>query len=203
MRAMTSRERRVLKLFIFVLAPLFAAAYGARPLIQAYRERSSLLDEQRELLARERQIVEDATWLAARIDSSRQAFGHESRGLIDGSERATAHAALANHLRAVARRNEVLVNRVTEMPADSIGDGLTLLRVALNAESDLAGVTRFLESVRTDSLQLRISRIFIESSSRNQIGGSAVASDGRYVLSVNATVEALARLRGPSPASGQ
>lgn len=180
--------------FVFVLAPLFGVAYGAKPLIRLYGERASVLQQQRELLAREKVVVTHVESFDALTDSARRALEAETSRIIRASEMATAHVELTDHLRSIARRSEVLVTHTSAMTADSSDAGLTTLRMALRAESDLAGLARFLDSVSSDSLALRISRILIEMAPRNQFGGSAVVSDGRHVLLLSATVEALAQV---------
>ena len=196
MSGISGRDRRVLAIFAFVLAPLFAAAYGARPLVRAYGERTSALAQQRELLARERAAVSASPTLAAPIAAARAAIASESRGIIQSVARSTAYSALTDHLRSSARRQDVLVLQATEVQGDSVEGGHSIVRVALRAESDLAGITRYLRSLESDPLRLRVSRVFIERVAQGQFlfGGSSTASDGRTVLILNATVESLARV---------
>ncbi len=192
MSAMTGRERRVLAIFAFALAPLFAASYGARPLLRVYRERTGALAQQRELLARERAAVSAAPALSVPIVAARSAVARESRGIIQSAALSTAFSALTDHLRSSARRQNVLVLQTTSMPADSLEGAYSVLRVAVRAESDLAGITRFLRSLESDPLRLRVSRVFIERAAQGQLAGSVVATDGRTVLILNATIESLA-----------
>lgn len=194
MSAMTGRERAVLTIFALVLAPLFAALYGARPLLRVYGERTGALAQQRELLARERAAVSAAPALSVPIVAARSAVARASRGIIQSAALSTAFSALTDHLRSSARRQDVLVLQMTEMPGDSIVGGHSVLRVALRAESDLAGITRYLRSLESDALRLRVSRVFIERAGQDQFGGSAAATDGRTVLILNATIESLARV---------
>jgi hypothetical protein len=201
MRTLTSRERRIVRAFI-VLLPIFAIAYGARAVVGAHRARSEALAQQRSLLERERAVVADSAALSGPIAEARAAAARAARGVLRGTSRPTTHSALIEHLRTIARRNEVLVVQTSELASDSVADGLTLLRIAVRGESDVAGVSRLLRAIEADPLQLRVSRLSIERVAQDG-AAAGIPSDGRQVVIVHATVEALARLDAPRGGGGE
>jgi hypothetical protein len=160
--SLTPRDRRVLRLLAFVILPVFAVAYGARPLWRAWSaEREDLL-QQSALLQRERAAVGEAGTLDSALTHRRALLAVEQRSVIRANSQPTAYSELADHLRGVARREQVLVHQVSELPTDSVGSDLRLLRLAVRGESDLAGITRFIRSMESDPRRIRITRLFIE-----------------------------------------
>jgi hypothetical protein len=111
---------------------------------------------------------------------------------VRSGARATAFSQLTERLRATARRSEVAILQVTEVGADSLGDGLQLLRLSIRSESDIGGLARFLRAVESDPLRIRTSRMFIERGAQGVPGADDGSTDGRNVLFMTATVEALA-----------
>jgi hypothetical protein len=192
MAALTHRDRRVLRLALTVALPFFAAAYGGRPAWRAYAERRDAIEQQRELLARERGVAQSGPSLDSALAASGATVRGELRTVVRSGARATAFSQLTERLRATARRSEVAILQVTEVGADSLGDGLQLLRLSIRSESDIGGLARFLRAVESDPLRIRTSRMFIERGAQGVPGADDGSTDGRNVLFMTATVEALA-----------
>jgi hypothetical protein len=192
MPGLTTRDRRVLLLALFVGGPFFAIAYGARPAWRAYGDRVAALEQQRDLLARERGLVAGAASLDTPTTVTREALRRDLRTVIRSGARATAFSLLTERVRAAARQHDVLVLQASEAGAEELGDGLSLLRVSVRAESDLAGIARLLRAIESDPLQIRTSRVFIERSPQGALGPDGGSTDGRNVLLLNVTIEALA-----------
>jgi hypothetical protein len=192
MSSLGPRDRRMLRALAFVILPAFAVAYGARPLVRTWSaEREGLL-QQMELLQRERAAVAEAGMFDSAIVHRRTMLAREERAVIRASSQPTAFSELADHLRSAARREQVLVHQVSELPVDSVGADLRLLRLGVRGESDLAGITRFIRSIEADPRRIRVTRLFIERQGANNMGGGPATTDGRNVLTLHATIEALA-----------
>jgi len=189
--ALTAKDRRALRVLTLVVLPLFGIAYGVRPVARAIVERSEQRAQQHDLLVRERTAVAEATHVDSALFFARLALAGESEGLLKGPARAAIMSDLTDRVRSLARQQDVLVLQLTELPADSIGDCWSMLRIAMRAESDLAGVARMLRGLERDVAHLRVSRILIERPDAGFGGGGPAASDGRQVLTMNFTIETL------------
>lgn len=201
MSSLSPRDRRVLRMLAFVILPAFAAAYGARPLVRAWNAERESHVQQTALWQRERTAVAEAGMFDSVIAQRRTMLAREERTVIRASSQPTAFSELADHLRVVARREQVLVHQVLELPVDSLGAELRLLRLGVRGESDLAGITRFIRSIEADPRRVRVTRLFIDRQGTGNLGGGPAATDGRNVLTLHATVEALAVVT--SPRTGQ
>lgn len=202
MTSLSDRDRRILRLFGFVILPIFVLAYGARPVMSVWTDARDRRAQQDVLLDRERAAVDGAAQLAVPLEAARTALLLEERGLTRASTHQTAYSAIADHVRSLARRDHVLVQQLAELPADSLDGGLRLLRVNVRGESDLAGIGRFLRTIAADPRRIRVSRLLVERGPQNQSGGGTSASDGRNVLVMNVVIEALARIE-QSPAGAR
>lgn len=194
MSTLSTRDWRILRVFGLFILPAFALAYGARPLMTEWREARERRSEQEELLSSERAAVARATLLDEPLVAARSALALEERTVTRASTHQTAYSAIAEHVRTLARRDQVMVQQLAELPADSLQDGLRIVRINLRGESDLAGIARFLRAVAVDPRRIRVSRLFVERGPQGPFGGGVAASDGRNVLVVNAVIEALARI---------
>jgi hypothetical protein len=189
MASLSPRDRRAIVIGTFVLAPAFGLAYGVRPFARALTERHLAASLQRDLLARERAVVAAAPGTPAATAAMRAQLEAELPRAIRAAAVATASVRLADYLRAAARAHEVLVVQTTELPADSLVGGVEVIRLNLKAESDLAGILRFLRALETGVPRVRVTNVSVERAGP-VTAGAADAADVREVLSLTAIVEA-------------
>lgn len=201
MRTLSSRDRRALFFAAVVVAPVFAVAYGARPMMRSVGERVERTHQQRELLQRELGLIAGRSAVDSLQHVVDRSMADELKLVIHSGDRATAYSLLSERVRALARRRQVAVLQLAESPPDSIERGLTVLRMGLRAESDIAGVLGFLAAVESDPSRLRVTRLFIERANVRPLGEESGATDGRHVLMLTATIEALAWM-APNQAKG-
>jgi hypothetical protein len=192
----TSRERAVLRLFFAVGVPLFAAAYGARPLLRARAERLDQLAQSRDFLARAQVALRDDARTQRDLDSLRLRERQAMRAVVTTAGQATAISHVTEQLRTLARRHDVLVLSTNELASDSTLAGLSLMRIGVRVESDLRGVARLLNAIENDGAALRVSRIFFER--RSAEIGTAAGDSLANVLTAHLTVESLARVSAPT-----
>ena len=191
MAVLSARDRRAIVVGALVLAPAFGVAYGVRPFARALAGRRLAAAQQRDLLERERALLEFAPKLPALMAAGRATLEAELPRAIRGAAVATATVRLADHVRSVARAHEVLVVEAVEFGADSLAGGIEVLRLNLKAESDLGGILRFLRALEAGAPTVRISSVSIERARQAPTGAPrAGAADAREVLSLTAIVEA-------------
>ena len=194
MPALSGRDRRAITIGTMVLAPAFALAYGVIPFVGALAARRVTAVGQMDRLVGERKLVEFAARLPAVTAAARLARDAELPRAVRGADVTTATVRLADYVRATARSHDVLVADAVAVGGDSLGGGVEVLRLSLKAESDLAGILRFLRALESGSPTVRISGVSIE---RARPGS---AEDSRELLSLTAIVEApLVRSTSPSP----
>jgi hypothetical protein len=194
MSTRTPRERVVLAVAFFAALPIFAAAYGLPPLLSAQRDRRDRINQQRELLARERELLtHEASVQRALLVGRVAVAGELAAGTIATSTTETALSELADRLRGVSRSLDVRVVNVSVLGTQAVDDQLHVLRLALRVECDAPGLERLLVAVANDPLLMRIATLRVDRSS-NATAPSGEANPNRQVLTVSATVEALATL---------
>ena len=184
MPPVSARDRRALVIGALVLAPAFGVAYGVRPFARALSERHLAAAQLRELLARERALVAEAPRIPAATAAGRAALEAELPRAIRGAAIATASVRLADYLRAAARAHEVLVVQTTELPADSLMGGIEVLRLSVKAESDLAGILRFLRAIETGAPNVRLTNVSVERAGPGRSGVTAAAADAGFLHSL-------------------
>ena len=195
MRGLSVRDRRAIAAAAIVLAPalLFVTARPYVRSLAALRNEAAL---GRELLARERDLVRDAANFVGPTAVSLAALGAELPRVVHSEARATAMVQLADYVRGIARTNEVLLTQASEAPADSLAPGMQLLRLSVRAESDFAGVLRFLNSLERGRQRIRVTRLLVQRATSRT--GPGVPADAADVLVLTATIEAPAIIQGPT-----
>lgn len=194
MKVLTARERQLVRMVVVVVLPVFALAYGLRPAVRAYLAQRERVEIEADLLRREVALVADSARLGQSLRLARETLNGELSSTLAGPARATLTSALTDRIRTLARREQVLVQQLVEMPTDSSSDQWLRVRVALRAESDLAGVSRFLLAIQRDTMRLRIEQVRVEHSFARAPDGRLPLGDGRHVLTFGATVEAIGRV---------
>jgi hypothetical protein len=190
---LAGRDRRALLLGVIALAPTLAWSYGVRPFRNALGERRDRAARESELLSRERALVEQAPRLPTMLAGSRRALDTELEHVVRSDAAATASVRLADYVRALARAHEVLVTQATEAPADSLAQGVLLLRLSVHGESDLQGILGFLRALETGTIRAGVATVQIERAPVRSTARGRV-DDGREVLALNATIVAPAVL---------
>lgn len=141
------RERRALRLGAIVLAVWVVVTLGFRPYVAGRRALGERLERERDLLARETQLLGDARGFAARYAAIEHATLAEAPRLFAGPDLLTASSGLASYVGGQAGTHRVMVQQTESRPPEIAAPGVVRLRVDFRAVSDLEGIAGFLAAL--------------------------------------------------------
>jgi len=162
---LSPRDRRAIRLGLLVLAPVVLWTGVVRPYRRSLDETRDRLETERGLLARERALIVAATTLPDALrDAGAEAEATRGR-MIDGLDPALAEEKLTGELERLAAQSRVLLQemRGVEPPRTAaVTPGIHPIRLAVQGQSDMNGVTAFLQRVEESRLLLRIRELSIQ-----------------------------------------
>ena len=173
---LASGDRRALTIGSAIAAPLVLWMLVVTPYLHAVDETRSSLERNRDLLARERQLVAGAKRYPALLEQGQARLATVVSRLFAGANEAALVSALASHLRQHARSSRVLLSELKSTPADSTVDNLTPVAMSISGESDLEGLLTFLHSLESGEKLVHVDQLEIESSQRGEAVGPEVLS---------------------------
>jgi len=159
------RDRRALFLGALVLVPAFVYVVGVRPYRAALADMRDRLAAERELLAREVDLLSSAPALPEAIQAVRDRGERYEAGLLRSRDRVLAETELSAFLESTAVRNRVLLEelRAGELArGEEAPPGLSVVRFHLRGESDLEGILTFLDEIEKATLFLRVRGLALE-----------------------------------------
>lgn len=182
------RDRRALLLGAALLLPILLFGLVGRPYLHALSTTRAELQTQRELLARERTLLEEARAYPARMDDAEAGLRLEVPRLFGGTDELTMTAALAEVVAEEARRSRVLVQGIESREAAPVDEGVLALQVELRALGDLEGVLTFLHALEQGEKLIRVERLAIERAARYERS----AAPEEQVLALTASLRGFA-----------
>jgi type II secretory pathway component PulM len=147
LKALSARDRRALVWGGGIVAAALVFAFVVKPYLRALAETREELTVQRELLARERAVVNDSNRFPAALRRSQSALARRSAPLFAGVDELSATSDLSDHISSAALTNRVLIQGLETRRAEALGDRVVALGVDIRAEGDFEGVLRFLNSL--------------------------------------------------------
>ncbi|MGH7629404.1 MAG: type II secretion system protein GspM [Gemmatimonadales bacterium] len=141
------RERRLLRLGAIVLTVWVVVTLGLRPYAAGRRAMGERLERERDLLARETQLLADARGFAARYAAIERATLAEAPRLFAGPDPITASSGLASYVGGQAGMHRVMVQQTESRPPEAAAPGVIRLRVDFRGMSDLEGVAGLLAAL--------------------------------------------------------
>ena len=165
LEGLAPRDRRAILLGLAVLLPVGLYTLGVRPYRNALEDIQDRTAAERELLARELDLLSEGSALPDRIEEARAQVAQYQGHLLQGGSEVLAEAELSDFLETSAFRNRVLLE---EIRSGELGrgeeppPGLSVLRLHLRGESDLEGVLTFLNEIERSTLLLRIRGLALE-----------------------------------------
>lgn len=192
--ALPARDRRALALGAMLLAPMFAYAAIVRPYRSALDDARRQLQEERELLSRERRLVADAPSFPARRESAGRFLGATWTHIARGADTTSIAASVARTASEAAEDAGLQVEQVESRASDSTRrgrfgrGGLVPSTVELRARGDLDRVVRFLAAVESGDAYVSVDRLSIVSAPP-----PADAPD-QETLEISVTMTGIARL---------
>lgn len=159
------RDRRALRLGLLIAVPVLLWTAVVRPWRAALEDTRDLIEAERGLLVREEALIASTSTLPAAVYSAQQQAEHADGRLVRAANIALVEAAVTDVLETLAAQSRVLLEEMRGMQPDrrSTGPaGVQPIRLTVQGESDLDGVTRFLHGIEENRLLLRIAELSID-----------------------------------------
>lgn len=191
---LTLRDRRALRIGMLLLAPALAYALVARPYAEALGDARARLNNERELLARERTLVREAPSFPDRRRRASTALGTTWTRIVRGADTISIAASMTGYVSMAAEGAGLLVEQVESRGADSLRTarldegGLVASAVELRARGDLERILHFLAALETGETYVRVDRLRIAKTAN---AGDAIDQE---TLTITATVTGIARV---------
>ncbi len=187
-RRLSASERRTILIGLVVIVPALLWIYGVRPYREALAEARDEVATQRDLLARELALLEDAERYPAAYRTADSALLRAAPRLFDETDDVLATARLTSYLAGQALGSRVLLQEAESRPAQRSKDGIRRLQVEIRAESDTEGILRFLNSLERGAKLVVVDEITLDREERSLARGRPPVS----VLTLRATVSGFA-----------
>ena len=188
MRTISPRERRTILLGALAIVAGFLGLYALPRYRLALEEARADVVIQRDLLARELALLEDAERYPAAYRTADSALLRAAPRLFDESDDVLATARLASYVAGQALGTRVLLREAESRPTQRSRDGVRRLQVDILAESDTEGMLRFLNSLERGSKLVVVDRITLTREERTVAKGKPPTA----VLLLSATVSGFA-----------
>jgi hypothetical protein len=187
-RTLSARERRTIAIGLLMVLPALAWIYGIRPYREALADARDEVSIQRDLLARELALLEDAERYPSAYRTADSALLRAAPRLFDEADDVLATARLASYVAGQALGNRVLLQEAEAQPTQRSSDGIRRLQVEIRAEGDTEGMLRFLNSLERGAKLIVVDRIALTREERSQMKGKPPVG----VLVLTATVSGFA-----------
>lgn len=190
-RTVTPRERRTIVIGLRLAVPALAALLwirGIRPYREALADARTEVATQRDLLARELALLEDAERYPAAYRTADSALLRTAPRLFDEPDDVLATARLTSYVAGQALGSRVLLQEAESRPSQRSRDGIRRLQIEIRAESDTEGMLRFLNSLERGKKLIVVDRIALTREERSQMKGKPPVA----VLVLTATVSGFA-----------
>ena len=204
MRTITPRERRTILFGALAIVLGFLGLYVFPRYRIALQAARADVATQRDLLARELALLEDAERYPAAYRTADSALLRAAPRLFDESDDVLATARLASYVAGQALGSRVLLREAESQPTQRSREGVRRLQVDIVAESDTEGMLRFLNSLERGAKLIVVDRISLTREERSQARGkppTAVlmlsATVSGFALADTAAMHAAAASRGP------
>jgi type II secretory pathway component PulM len=181
------RDRRAVTLGAIVLLPTVAWSVAIKPYRHARAELAVRVAEQRQLLARERALLREGPGLARELRDATDALEAARIRLLPERDALAATGALVGIVGDAARRRGVLIESIESRGAERADGGLVNVRIEVRGRGDLEGLLRWLQTLETDPLLLRVDGLSVSRAGGNE---GTLDSLDTETLALSATVRA-------------
>lgn len=162
---LSARDRRALRTGLMLAVPVLAWLFVVRPYRASLADLKAQVEAERALLAREEALLESADVLPVRANEAAAHMERVERRLVSGANVALVEGKVIEHLESLAQASRVLLQEIRGLQPvrrDAESEVVHPIRLAVQAESDLNGVTRLLHSIEESPLLLRIEELSVE-----------------------------------------
>jgi hypothetical protein len=182
--SLSTRDRRALIIGAAIALPVIGYLAAVRPYLRSEAVAREAVIAQRELLAREEELVNHAAQIPPRLATASAVVRLVSSRLYDAREPIAATAALARDVRRALDGAHVAAQRIESRDATTASNGLRELTVELHAEGDLQGIMGALSTLERGDKLIRVRRLSLDRSA---------TGPGPTTLAWTATIQGYAR----------
>lgn len=197
-----TRDRRALAAGLLVLVPGLVWIAGVRPYRAVVDELRGRIEAERELLQRERSLLASEEEIGIALAKARKEAGSAGRRLATAPNDALAEAEVTDALEVMGVECRVLLTEIRSVAMQESDDGPTgvsTFRLAVEGESDMAGVLAFVREVETSALLLRVVGLTLDPVTEESGEGSEERPTG--VVEFVLVVEGYARATAEQPST--
>jgi len=162
---LSARDRRALRTGLILAIPILAWTFVVRPYREALADLTAQVEAERSLLAREEALLQSADVLPVRAGEAAAHAERVERRLVTGANVALVEGKVIAHLESLAQASRVLLQEIQGLQpvrSDAESEVVRPIRLAIEGESDLDGITRLLHSIEDSSMLLRIEELSVE-----------------------------------------
>jgi hypothetical protein len=197
---LSHRDRRALIIGAAILVPALLWVGAVRPYRDALVDVSDRIETERALLAREEGLLLAADRMPDDLNAAAASAERAERRLVGTSNTAVAEADVTEYIESLATKSRVLLTEIRGMGMDRKDHppaGLQIVRIAVQGESDLNGVTGLLRRLEDGMMLIRVSELTAEPAverRRTVIRGSQATTESTRTgyLNFNMVIEAYA-----------
>ncbi len=159
------RDRHAILLGLAIIVPAVVIVLGVRPFYGALTDVQERLTVEREVLARELQLLRSAELLPQHIEEALRKTAAVDLRLLEAASVTLAEAQLTDLLESWAVLSRVLLREIESIaPARGAEPppGAETIRISVRGESDLEGVLTFLDALESGLLLVRVTGLALE-----------------------------------------
>lgn len=198
MRArLSARDRRALVLGAAVVVPALVWMFAGAPYVRALGEARARLDAERDLLARELELVASAPAHLADAERATQGLLNAAPRLFAAANDGPPAAMLADYVRLHAREARVHIASVAPVEAEQRGARLHESALVVTGESDLEGLLTLLARLEAGRKLVRVDGLSVDATR------SAAQPGGVQPIAFRFTVVALVLPEDGTPARAE
>jgi hypothetical protein len=160
--ALSARDRKALGFGLAIVLPALGYALLLRPYWHARSDLLATVAAQRDLLRRERALVNESRAFPARVAAATTSARRDAARLFPGTSLVAAGGELVTYVGEAARRCHVQVQTLETRPPARGAPGLARLDIEVRAQGDLEGVLAFLEALERGPRLVRVETLMIE-----------------------------------------
>lgn len=179
-RRLSHRDRIALLAGAVAVSGVLALLSVVRPAARTFVANRDQVTEQRALLDRERALVRSGVRNAAALErllALRESLDNVIGGVNTGT---TAAMELAAYMRDLALDEGLRSVRCADLGADSLSESFRVLRLQVEAQGEYVSIVRFIRSVESDPLVMRVADVELSREGRF-VAPSEQASNGGVV----------------------
>jgi hypothetical protein len=169
----TMGERRTIVVGAIVVVLVLLVRGVIAPYGRALADTTARLADSRELLARETALVATVSGYSDQLDTASERLSSVAPRLLPGSSEVSAQGALARLLERAAAIAPARIQQLDVLPLEQLGEGVSRVPIAIQAESDLEGMLTLLAALEAGPVLLAVEDLQVHAT-----GNGSAAAEG-------------------------